>query len=115
MNVKETLEHYDLFDNAIVSHGFTDYLRDYRVVAELGFGGGPPGIFALLFRGCAKAEYKLRPAADSFSIDDVFVDYDRWEVAGDLRASCGASSGLMLTPAGRTLTILPARSHGRGC
>jgi hypothetical protein len=83
MNVKETLEHYDLFDNAILSHCFTNYLRDYRVVADLGFGGGPPGIFALLFRGFAEAEYKLRLAADSFSIDDVFVDYDRWEVAGE--------------------------------
>ena len=49
MNVKETLEHYDLFDNAILSHGFTDYFRDYRVVAEPSLGCEPPGDSYLSF------------------------------------------------------------------
>ena len=37
--VKSLLVQYDIFDQTIVEHGFTQYMRDYRVVAESMAGG----------------------------------------------------------------------------
>lgn len=82
MNVEETLKLYDLSDNAVRSHGFTDYHRDYQIVAELGIGDELPGKFVFLFRGCVEVEYKLTLPENGFSVDDVFIDYEQWEAAG---------------------------------
>ncbi len=42
MTVKEVLETYDFFDQAIVEHGFTPYDGDYRLVAEVYLTEFPP-------------------------------------------------------------------------
>src|SRR5262245_44700206 len=63
MSVRETLEEFSFFDQAIVEHGFTRYNRDYRLVAEI-FGVTEDGTrsrlystYAFLFRGCVEAVY----------------------------------------------------------
>jgi hypothetical protein len=88
MLVRETLARYDFFDQEIVEHGFTRYNRDYRVVAEMygEAGAGRPiqhlTTYTFLFRGCVEADYVSVVPPGGFSMDDVFIDYDRWVTAG---------------------------------
>ena len=82
MSVEETLKTYDLFDNAIVSHGFTPYMRDYRIVAEL-FHGGHLGLHTYLFRGCVEAHYESSLPEGAFLMDDVLLDLERAQTEED--------------------------------
>src|SRR5262245_13715960 len=82
MSIRESLDRYDLFDNAILRHGFLDYKRDYEVVAQLIVGSGAPEVYRYLFRGCVEVHYESRVLARGFSMDDVFIDSDRWREAG---------------------------------
>ena len=81
MSVEETLNTYDLFDNAIVRHGFTAYMRDYEIVAEL-FYGEHRGVFTYLFRGCVEAHYESSIPGGAFSMDDVLLDLERGQPEG---------------------------------
>ncbi len=81
MSLEALLAEYDIFDNAILSHGFTDYNRDYLIVAELGYGGGPKGTYNLLFRGCVEAHYQSAIPREGWSLNDVLLDYDQWQAA----------------------------------
>ena len=80
MTVEETLKTYDLHDNDIVSHGFTAYMRDYRVVAELS-DGEHVGVHTYLFRGCVEAHYESSINAGSFLMDDALLDPERAQSA----------------------------------
>jgi len=84
--VKALLEEYRFFDQAVVEHGFLPYNRDYRVVAEIS-GQRSPGAkvevlerYSLLFRGCVEIRYTSN--VKTLDLDDVFIDHDRWERAG---------------------------------
>lgn len=88
MSVRETLEQYDFFDQAIVEHGFTRSNRDYRLIAKI---HGQPAAelpvqhlstYTFLFRGCVEAHYASAVPPAGFSMDDIFIDYDRWQAAG---------------------------------
>ena len=78
MSIKQTLEHYDLFDNAILRHGFTEYNRDYVIVADLYY-ADEPGQYHFLFRGCVEAHYESTMTRDAFSMDDVWIDEEAWQ------------------------------------
>lgn len=86
--VRQTLETYDFFDQPIVEHGFTHYNRDYRLVAEIYGADGAQGskgsrlyaTYTFLFRGCVEAIYRS-VVVNGFSVDDTFIDYDRWLAA----------------------------------
>lgn len=82
MSIHNTLKKYDLFDNTIYSHGFTDYMRDYRLTARLHVGPSSPGTYAYLFRGCVEAWYESRLSAEGFSMDEVLLDCERWKGVG---------------------------------
>ena len=90
MTVQQTLEKYDFFDQAIVEHGFTPYNRDYRLVAEIYGVSRTPGAsgnelyatYIITFRGCVEAIYRSN-VIGGFSVDDVFIDYDRWLKVGN--------------------------------
>lgn len=83
-SVRETLEQYDLFDNAIIQHGFAEYNRDYRIVAELHVGRAMPGTYGYVFRGCMAASYASEvPQFLPGSMDDTFIDYAVWQAAGE--------------------------------
>lgn len=84
--VKAVLQAHDFFDQAVVEHGFLRYNRDYRVVAEIAgqrFPGANVEILArytLVFRGCVEVYY--RSNLQNLDLDDVYIDFQRWEKAG---------------------------------
>jgi hypothetical protein len=84
--VKAVLKAHDFFDQAVIEHGFLRYNRDYRVVAEI---AGPRSsgarieilaLYTLVFRGCVEVYYTSN--LHNLDLDDVFIDYKRWEKAG---------------------------------
>jgi hypothetical protein len=83
--VKALLGQYDIFDQTIVEHGFTQYMRDYRVVAEIyGRRSADAQVevlkrYAMLFRGCVEAIYVMKVQVD---LNDVYLDYKLWRAAG---------------------------------
>jgi hypothetical protein len=84
------IEGWPLFDNAIVAHGFTPYLRDYQLeVVTLaavpdGSRAYQEGRYRFLFTHCvlAHVETSVRDDVWPRSWDDVFTDYAAWERAG---------------------------------
>ena len=76
MPVEETLKTFDLFDNSILRHGFTTYMRDYQIVAEM-FYGENWGVYTYLFRGCVEAHYESSLPEGAFLMDDVLLDLER--------------------------------------
>jgi len=84
--VKALLERHSFFDQPVVEHGSLPYNRDYRVVAEI-TGRRSPGAkveilerYTLLFRGCVEIHYTTR--VHDRELDDIFIDRNRWEAAG---------------------------------
>ena len=71
-SVEETLKTYDLFDNSILKHGFTAYMRDYEIVAQL-FHGEDQGVYSYLFRGCVETHYESSIPEGAFLIDDRLI------------------------------------------
>lgn len=72
----------DIFDEALVFHGFTDYMRDYDVfvyaVADPKT-GIPPEHLRYRFKHCVRASVKsaLSREAWSHSLDDRLVDFEQ--------------------------------------
>ncbi len=71
----------DVFDQAIVYHGFTDYMRDYEVVFYCTADprtGIPPAYLGYLFRYCVTAEIETAVASSVWaeSLDDRLIEYD---------------------------------------
>lgn len=80
-SVRATLERFSFFDQSITEHGFTEYNRDYRLVAEIysarrGRGTEHEATYAFLFKGCVEAHYTLN-IASGFSMDDIYLDLER--------------------------------------
>ena len=84
------LEGWPLFDNAIVRHGFTPYMRDYEleVVAMAAVPGEVrsyrEGRYRFVFTHCVVAHIATAVRDDVWatSWDNVFTDYGAWERAG---------------------------------
>ena len=78
----ETIQRHldDVFDQAIIHHGFTDYMRDYEIVvyctADPSTGIAPANV-QLLFKHCVTAEAStaLSPESWSVSMDDRLLDH----------------------------------------
>jgi hypothetical protein len=96
--LRERIEADDLFfDSAIVSHGFTDYLRDYDVVIDVPAALPPEvpigdtagsyiaGRYRYRFTHCPEARVASTVGDEAWrcSWDDVFTDYQAWEAAGN--------------------------------
>lgn len=85
------------FDSAIVSHGFTEYLRDYDVVIDVPAalpadvpigdttGSYIQGRYRYRFTHCPEVRVvtTVRDDVWRLSWDDTFTDYERWEAAGN--------------------------------
>jgi hypothetical protein len=89
MSVRETLDEFSFFDQAVIEHGFTVSNRDYRLVASI---CGQPGpgqpvrelcTYTYLFKLCVEAHYESSVSASPGLADDVFLDLDRWKAAGE--------------------------------
>jgi hypothetical protein len=58
MTVQETMQKWDLFDQAITHHGFTGYNRHYHLgVSSIGWDRVDHPV-DYLFRGCVEAHYQ---------------------------------------------------------
>lgn len=76
MTIKEKLEEYDLFDQAITRHGMLECIRDYEVISYLS-GMDFDSEVQYVFKGCIKVDYKVKVAPEHYSMDDRLLDIDR--------------------------------------
>ena len=89
-DIRARLEGWPLFDNAIVGHGFTPYLRDYDVLVEASAAapGGQrsyvEGRYRLRFTHCVIAHAETAVADKTWKVSwpEHFTDYEAWEAAG---------------------------------
>ena len=81
MNISEIETAFkDAFDQALVFHGFTDYLRDYEMILQLSADpstGIPTAHFRYIFVNCvlANTSSALSPQVWSRSLDERLIDY----------------------------------------
>lgn len=79
-----------LFDSLIVRYGFTPYMRDYDVIADVpaarpdGSGSYIEGQYRYRFTHCVEARVATmaKPKTWKISWADEFTDYSAWERAG---------------------------------
>jgi hypothetical protein len=71
-------------DFALLGHGFQQHGRDYRWHIQDCL-GADPGEHEIVFTHCVQADYQTRVLDDVWlsSWDDVFVDFEKWKVAGN--------------------------------
>jgi hypothetical protein len=97
-SLRERIEADDrFFDSAIVSHGFTDYHRDYDVMVDVPAALPPEvpigdtagsyieGRYRYRFTHCPDVRVTTMVGDDVWrhSWDDVFTDYQAWEAAAN--------------------------------
>jgi hypothetical protein len=91
-SVHERVRHDELFfDSAVVSHGFTSFLRDYDVNIDVpaakadGSGSYVQGRYRYRFTHCPEAIARTAVTPDVWrrSWADLFTDYEQWEHAGE--------------------------------
>ena len=71
-------------DVGVMSHGFAEHGRDYQFIIEDCIGANP-GTYRLIFTHVVAMEYltALSTSRWSEAWSDDFVDYGRWEAAGE--------------------------------
>ncbi|WP_148041381.1 YxiG-like protein [Rufibacter immobilis] len=71
----------EIYDVAILRHGFTDYVRDYQFEIEANWIGDLAGRYILTFKHCYDLIYKTLIDDDLIkkSWDDLFTDFETWE------------------------------------
>lgn len=74
---------HSMFDNAIVSHGFTSYMRDYEIIVN-NIIDKPDVRFRFLFTHCVFAEVitAITDATWRDSWTEEFTRFDAWQEAG---------------------------------
>jgi hypothetical protein len=72
-------------DFGVMSHGFTEYVRDYFLEIELAEAARRPGRYVIWFTHVTELTYETRVGGEvwSDSWDDVFIDYEAWTKAGE--------------------------------
>jgi hypothetical protein len=76
MTIKEKLKKYDLFDQSIIRHGILDYIRDYEIIGYLsGFDFDLE--IQYIFKGCIKADYKVKVDPANYSMNDALLDIEK--------------------------------------
>ncbi|WP_416865264.1 MAG: hypothetical protein ACMVP2_22910 [Imperialibacter sp.] len=71
----------DIYDVAVLRHGFVDYVRDYQFEIETNWVGDLAGRYLLTFKHCYDLTYKTLVNDDLIkkSWDDIFTSYEAWE------------------------------------
>jgi hypothetical protein len=71
----------EIYDVAIIRHGFTDYVRDYRFEIEANWIGDLAGRYVLTFTHCYELTYKTLVDDDSIkeSWNDLFTNFETWK------------------------------------
>ncbi len=76
MTIKDKLEEYDLYDQSITRHGILENIRDYEVIGYLS-GVDFDDEVQYIFKGCVKADYKVKVDPKYYSMDDRLLDIER--------------------------------------
>ncbi|QIQ02949.1 hypothetical protein [Streptomyces liangshanensis] len=71
----------DVFDQAVVHHGYTNYMRDYEVIVHATADprtGAVPSYLRYLFRFCVEARCETSLAAETWrdSLDDRLIEHE---------------------------------------
>lgn len=80
----DKIELENLYDIAILRHGFADYNRDYEFIIEIG-GQINAGQFLLVFKNVYELTYKttLPYKVIRQSLHDDFTNYQKWQDNGE--------------------------------
>lgn len=71
----------DIYDVAVLRHGFTNYVRDYEIEIEANWIGELAGRYVLTFKHCYDLTYETLVNDDLIreSWDDIFTNYELWK------------------------------------
>lgn len=86
MTVQQKLQvHIPELDFGVLAHGFTPYMRDYRVVIQFGASGEEAGTHECTFTHCVftSTETRVRDDVWPLSWEDDFINYEAWLAAGE--------------------------------
>ncbi len=80
-----------IFDSGIMRHGFSSYMRDYDVIAEVpalrpdGSGSYIEERYRYRFTHCVEASVQTKVPPDTWqkSWSDEFIEYAAWQAAGE--------------------------------
>ena len=87
MTVQEKLEKYEMFDVAVLLHGFSPHMRDYDIITEvggLGFEDEGSGRYRYRFTHCTEAHCVTRVSDEAWreAWSDTYINYESWLQAG---------------------------------
>ena len=70
--VQQLMNDFDVFDSALLYHGYTTYMRDYELVLENHVGPAQQGTYSYIFSHCAEANVHTGFSTDVYrsSLDD---------------------------------------------
>lgn len=76
--LQEVMAEFDVFDNALLSHGYKTYMRDYELLIEVHVGPAEQGTYSYLFRYCVEAHIHTAVTEESYrnSLDDRLIEYE---------------------------------------
>ncbi|MET8338027.1 hypothetical protein ABZV14_39990 [Streptosporangium canum] len=103
----------DVFDQALLRHGFTEYMRDYQLVIHATAdprSGIAPATLRYLFRHCVQATCTTTVSADTWrgSLDDRLISY---ETGVDLDGYVWGVDWQLLYPGATLITDSPTARH----
>jgi len=69
---------FDVFDNALLFHSYTNYMRDYELLIEVHVGPAEPGTYSYLFRYCVEALLRTSVPSEIYraSLDERLIEYE---------------------------------------
>lgn len=76
--LQEVMAEFDVFDNALLSHGYKPYMRDYELIVEVHVGPAEQGTYSYLFRHCIEIHIRtaLNEKVYRESLDDRLIAYE---------------------------------------
>jgi hypothetical protein len=75
--LRRMMTSFDVFDNALLSHAYTDYMRDYELLVEVHVGPAETGTYSYLFQYCVEAHVRTSVPAEIYraSLDERLIEY----------------------------------------
>jgi hypothetical protein len=103
----------DVYDQAVVHHGYTDYMRDYEVIVYAVADprtGVPPAHLRYLFRHCVRASCRTAVTAEHWreSLDERLLDH---EAAANLDGFVWGVRWHRLHPGAAVVDSSPTAAH----
>ena len=76
--LQEVMTTFDVFDNALLSHGYRPYMRDYELIVEVHVGPAEQGTYSYLFRFCVEVHINTALTDKQYreSLDDRLIVYE---------------------------------------